>query len=201
MTHGVETCRVQSARAPSLVAVRGAGARTNPASRAVEFGHHRPAVHAAAVRHHVGVPVLLHQLQLENAVWQAARAMRTGQLQQSTGRLRRPPPRRRTARTPSSRPCAPWRPASSTATRCVVIVQSNANFGGIVEPNCATNGVMINDSPPPPSTPARPAPSCSSPSATPGTSAASCRSSRSATCRTARSCMQASAAFRTEPYN
>ena len=141
--------------------------------------HRGAAVRAAAVRHHVGVPVTTSPTsRIENAVWQAARAIRTGQLQQSQGRLcRRDAPTTDKKAAFKKAMCAKAPTFLDCNSKAVVIVQSNANFGGIVEPSCATNGAMI-DKPPPPSTPARPARWSWSRSATPGSSAASCRSSR-----------------------
>ena len=82
---------------------------------------------------------------IENAVWQAARAIRTGQLQQSQGAYAGAVTNadRKTAfkkalcdRAPTFLDCQ---------SKAVVIVQSNANFSGISEPSCASNGTMIND--------------------------------------------------------
>jgi len=82
---------------------------------------------------------------IENAVWQAARAIRTGQVQQSQGAYAGAVTNadRKTAfkkalcdRAPTFLDCQ---------SKAVVIVQSNANFSGISEPNCATNGSMIED--------------------------------------------------------
>jgi len=79
---------------------------------------------------------------LENAVWQAARAIRTGQVQQSQGEYV-------TATSTDDRKklfkkamCAKAPSFFDCLGKAVVIVQSNANFGNIVEPKCATNGVI-----------------------------------------------------------
>jgi hypothetical protein len=82
---------------------------------------------------------------IENAVWQAARALRTGQVQQSQGAYAG-------AVTNADRKIA-FKKAlcerAPTFLKCndkaIVIVQSNANFSGIHEPNCVTNGTMITD--------------------------------------------------------
>jgi hypothetical protein len=57
--------------------------------------------------------------------------------------------------------------------KAVVSVQSNANFGSIVEPKCATNGVMAEEVAA--FDPATPVPSFWSPSAIPGISNGACR--------------------------
>ena len=83
---------------------------------------------------------------LENAVWQAARAIRTGQVQQGQGDYA-------TAETNEDRKklfkkamCKKAPPFFDCEGKAVVIVQSNANFGNIVEPKCATNGTLIDQS-------------------------------------------------------
>jgi Flp pilus assembly protein TadG len=82
---------------------------------------------------------------IENAAWQAARAIRTGQLQQSQGAYS-------TALTNADRKTAFKKAMCSLAppfldcnNKAVVIVQSNSSFAGISQPSCANNGVMIND--------------------------------------------------------
>jgi Flp pilus assembly protein TadG len=81
---------------------------------------------------------------LENAAWQAARAVRTGQLQQSqgayTGKVTLED--RKTAFRAAL--CAKAPTFLSCSSKVVVIVQSNNGFGGIVKPKCATNGVLLN---------------------------------------------------------
>ena len=83
---------------------------------------------------------------IENAVWQAARAIRTGQLQQSQGAYTGAVTNadRKTAfkkalcdRAPTFLDCQ---------SKAVVIVQSNANFSGISEPSCSNNGTIVSDS-------------------------------------------------------
>ena len=82
---------------------------------------------------------------IENAVWQAARAIRTGQVQQSQGAYAG-------AVTNADRKIAFKKALCDRAptfldcqSKAVVIVQSNANFSGISEPSCATDGTMITD--------------------------------------------------------
>ena len=78
---------------------------------------------------------------MENATWQATRAVRTGQLQQSQGAYS-------SAVTNADRQIALKKAFLFTDcnTKAVVIVQSNAGFGTIASPNCATNGVVIDQS-------------------------------------------------------
>ena len=83
---------------------------------------------------------------MENATWQAARAVRTGQLQQSSGVYS-------SATTNADRQIALKKSFCDKAflfpdcnSKAVVIVQSNAGFGNITQPNCATNGVVIDQS-------------------------------------------------------
>ncbi len=83
---------------------------------------------------------------MENATWQATRAVRTGQLQQSTGAYSG-------AVTNADRQIALKKAFCDKAflftdcnTKAVVIVQSNAGFGTISSPNCATNGVVVDQS-------------------------------------------------------
>ena len=82
---------------------------------------------------------------IENAAWQAARAIRTGQLQQSQGSYS-------TALTNADRKTAFKKAMCNLAppfldcnNKAVVIVQSNSSFAGITQPSCANNGVLIND--------------------------------------------------------
>jgi Flp pilus assembly protein TadG len=82
---------------------------------------------------------------IENAVWQAARAIRTGQLQQSQGAYAGAVTNedRKTAFKKAMCDKAPT--FLDCQGKAVVIVQSNANFGSISEPSCATNGTMLTD--------------------------------------------------------
>ena len=82
---------------------------------------------------------------LGNAVWHAARAIRTGRLSNpranyaaaTTNEGRKKPFKKAMcARAPSFFDCL---------GKGVVIVQSNANFGNISEPKCATNDVMAEE--------------------------------------------------------
>jgi Flp pilus assembly protein TadG len=82
---------------------------------------------------------------IENAVWQAARAIRTGQLQTSQGAYAG-------AVTDADRKAAFKQAMCNKAptfldcqSKAVVIVQNNSNFSGISEPSCATNGSLITD--------------------------------------------------------
>jgi hypothetical protein len=81
----------------------------------------------------------------KNAVWHAARAIRTRQVQQSQGDYS-------TATTNEDRKklfkkamCARAPSFFDCLGKAVVIVQSNANFGNISEPKCATNGVLAEE--------------------------------------------------------
>ena len=83
---------------------------------------------------------------MENATWQAARAVRTGQLQQSSGSYTG-------ISTNADRQIALKKAFCDRAflfadcnAKAVVIVQSNTGFGGITQPNCAVNGVVISQS-------------------------------------------------------
>jgi Flp pilus assembly protein TadG len=83
---------------------------------------------------------------IENAVWQAGRAIRTGQVQQSTGAYAG-------AVTNADRKAAFKKAMCDRAptffdcqAKAVVIVQNNANFSGISEPSCTNNGSIINES-------------------------------------------------------
>ena len=121
---------------------------------------------------------------MENATWQAARAVRTGQLQQSTGAYSGATTNADRQKALKKAFCDKAFLFTDCNTKAVVIVQSNAGFGSITQPNCAPTASWSTRAPPP-STPAPRARSCSSPSAIPGISAASCRCSRWATCRAA----------------
>ena len=83
---------------------------------------------------------------IENAIWQAARGIRTGQLQQSQGIYTG-------AATDADRKvafknamCALAPTFLDCQSKAVVIVQNNANFSGIAEPSCASNGTMVTQS-------------------------------------------------------
>ena len=79
---------------------------------------------------------------LENAVWQAARAIRTGQVQQSQGEYVAATSNDDRKKLFKKAMCAKAPSFFDCLGKAIVIVQSNANFGNIVEPKCATNGVI-----------------------------------------------------------
>lgn len=82
---------------------------------------------------------------IENAVWQAARAIRTGQLQNGQGAY--------SGTTTNADKKAAFKKALCAAApsfldcngKAVVIVQSNANFSGISQPSCTSDGNIISD--------------------------------------------------------
>jgi Flp pilus assembly protein TadG len=82
---------------------------------------------------------------LENAVWQTARAIRTGQVQQGKGAYS-------AATTDDDKKAAFKQALCATAptfldcNKVVVLVQSNANFNSIVAPQCAVGGTIIDQS-------------------------------------------------------
>lgn len=82
---------------------------------------------------------------IENAAWQAARAIRTGQLQQSSGSYTglTTDAQRKTALKTAF--CNYASVLANCSTKTVVIVQSSTAFSGISTPNCASNGSMISD--------------------------------------------------------
>ena len=81
---------------------------------------------------------------MENATWQAARAVRTGQLQQSTGAYSGKVTNadRQTALKKAF--CDKAFLFTDCNTKAVVIVQSNAGFSSITQPSCTSNGSVIN---------------------------------------------------------
>jgi Flp pilus assembly protein TadG len=83
---------------------------------------------------------------LENAAWAAARAIRTGQVQQSLGSFAGATTLQDRKQAFKAALCAKAPTFFDCSAKAVVIVQSNANFGGIVEPKCANNGIMIDQS-------------------------------------------------------
>ena len=83
---------------------------------------------------------------IENATWQAARAMRTGQLQQSQGAYAGAVTNADRKQIFKKAFCDRAPLFLDCITKVVVIVQSNTGFGSITQPNCASNGVLINDS-------------------------------------------------------
>jgi Flp pilus assembly protein TadG len=82
----------------------------------------------------------------ENAVWQASRGIRTGQLQQGEGAytsLKTDEDRKKAFKQAL---CAKA-PSYIDCNKVVVIAQSNAGgFGSITQPVCATDGTMIDPS-------------------------------------------------------
>jgi Flp pilus assembly protein TadG len=82
---------------------------------------------------------------LENAVWHTARALRTGQVQQAKGAYSSASSTEDKKNAFKAALCA-LAPHFLNCNKVVVIVQSSASFGGIVEPKCATNGVMVDQS-------------------------------------------------------
>jgi Flp pilus assembly protein TadG len=83
---------------------------------------------------------------LENAVWQAARAIRTGQVQQSQGAFSGATTNEDRKQAFKQALCAKAPTFFDCNSKAVVIVQSNANFAGIAEPNCTANGTLIDQS-------------------------------------------------------
>lgn len=82
---------------------------------------------------------------IENAAWQAARAIRTGQLQQSSGTysgLTTDAQRKAAFKTAF---CARAVGLPNCSAKSVVIVQSSTAFSGISTPSCTTAGSMISD--------------------------------------------------------
>ena len=82
---------------------------------------------------------------IENAAWQAARAIRTGQLQQSSGTytgLTTDAQRKAAFKTAF---CARAAGLPNCSSKSVVIVQSSTAFSGISTPSCTSNGSMISD--------------------------------------------------------
>ena len=82
---------------------------------------------------------------MENATWQAARAIRTGQLQQAQGAYSGAVTNADRQKAFKKAFCDKAFLFPDCTTKVVVIVQSNTGFGGITQPNCASNGVVISD--------------------------------------------------------
>jgi len=83
---------------------------------------------------------------MENATWQAARAVRTGQLQQSTGAYTGITTNADRQKALKKAFCDKAFLFADCTSKAVVIVQSNTGFGGISPPSCTSNGVVITDS-------------------------------------------------------
>jgi len=137
---------------------------------------------------------------LENAVWQAARAIRTGQMQQSTGSYTGLVTLEEKRQAFKKVMCERAVTFPDCKTKAVVILQSNASFGGISEPSCTNQGTMVDQS--------------SAPFDAGGASAVVLVTVcypwdfggklpffKLGTLKDGSLLMQASAAFRTEPYN
>lgn len=80
---------------------------------------------------------------MENAVWQASRAIRTGQFQQGQGSYAGMVTLE-DRKTAFRKALCANAPGFIDCNQAAIIVQSNTTFGGIVEPACQTNGTMIN---------------------------------------------------------
>jgi Flp pilus assembly protein TadG len=83
---------------------------------------------------------------MENATWQAARAVRTGQLQQSTGSYSGTVTNADRQQALKQAFCNKAFLFPDCNAKAVVIVQSNSGFGSITQPSCTTNGVVVNQS-------------------------------------------------------
>jgi Flp pilus assembly protein TadG len=83
---------------------------------------------------------------MESAVLNAARAIRTGQLQQGQGAYSGLSTNEDKRAAFKAIMCSKAPTFLDCANRAVVLVQSSSSFGGIVEPNCASNGSMVNQS-------------------------------------------------------
>lgn len=80
---------------------------------------------------------------MENAVWQASRAVRTGQFQQGQG-IYAGMVTMEDRKTAFRNALCANTPVFIDCNKAAIIVQSNTTFGGIIEPKCAQNGTMIN---------------------------------------------------------
>jgi Flp pilus assembly protein TadG len=83
---------------------------------------------------------------MENAVWQAGRGIRTGQFQQGLGSYAAEPTAEDRKKAFKAALCAKA-PAYIDCSKVVVFVQSNSGgFGSIARPACATDGEMTEQS-------------------------------------------------------
>lgn len=83
---------------------------------------------------------------MENAVWQASRAIRTGQFQQGEGAYSGLASDEDRKKAFKQALCAKA-PAYIDCNKAIVLVQSNSGgFGSITQPVCATDGTMIDQS-------------------------------------------------------
>jgi Flp pilus assembly protein TadG len=83
---------------------------------------------------------------MENATWQAARAIRTGQLQQGQGSYAGLSSNADRQKALKKAFCDKAFLFPDCNTKAVVIVQSNTGFGNITQPNCTSNGSVISES-------------------------------------------------------
>jgi Flp pilus assembly protein TadG len=83
---------------------------------------------------------------MESAVLNAARAIRTGQLQQGQGAYSGLTTLADKRDAFKNIMCSKAPTFLDCTNRAVVLVQSSGTFGGITEPNCASNGTMVNQS-------------------------------------------------------
>ena len=81
---------------------------------------------------------------MENAVWNAARAIRTGQMQQGQGAYAGAVTNEDRKIAFKNAMCSKAPTFLDCANRAVVMVQSSSTFGGIVEPTCQSNGTLVN---------------------------------------------------------
>jgi Flp pilus assembly protein TadG len=84
---------------------------------------------------------------MESAVLNAARAIRTGQLQQGKGAYSGLTTNEDKRAAFKAIMCSKAPTFLDCANRAVVLVQSSSSFGGITEPNCAKDGSMVNQTP------------------------------------------------------
>lgn len=81
---------------------------------------------------------------MENAVANAARAIRTGQLQQSTGSYAGVTTNADRKQAFKVAMCSKAPTFMDCLNRAVVMVQSSSTFAGIVEPSCQSNGTLVD---------------------------------------------------------
>lgn len=82
---------------------------------------------------------------VESAALQAARAIRTGQMQQSQGAYAGMTTDAQKKAAFLTAFCAAAPSLPKCALKSVVIVQSSSSFAGISAPSCATNGTLVNN--------------------------------------------------------
>lgn len=83
---------------------------------------------------------------IENAVWSAARAIRTGEMQQSLGSYAGKVTAEDRKRQFKAIMCAKAPSFLDCTNKAVVMIQSSSTFGSITEPSCVNQGQMINQS-------------------------------------------------------